>query len=149
MDKIETEEKDDFWENVYFDALDENIQFLERYQNHSRSYPKEEILGKGGVKVVYKSHDWKTDRDIALALPAKVANEDLSVEFIHEAIILGQLEHPNIIPVYDTGLDDSKTPYFTMKLVKGKDLRTHLNQNENISLKDIPELLDIFKKVWK
>lgn len=138
-----------FWEDTYLEALDEKSEFLGKYEKHCRSYPKEGVLGKGGVKTVYKSFDWKTEREIALAVQSEQCDENMSMEFIHEAIILGKLEHPNIIPVYDTGLDEDKKPYFTMKLVRGKDLRVFIDEKSKstVAAGELPELLEIFKKV--
>jgi serine/threonine protein kinase len=45
------------------------------------------------------------------------------VRFTEEAQITGQLEHPNIVPVHDLGLDDEGQLYFTMKRVGGRTLR--------------------------
>ncbi|MHC5211782.1 MAG: protein kinase domain-containing protein, partial [Planctomycetota bacterium] len=44
--------------------------------------------------------------------------------FLEEAQVTGQLDHPGIVPVHELGLDDQGQVYFTMKLVKGQDLRT-------------------------
>jgi|GEM_PF-3325325 len=141
---IDAEHSDEkaFWEDVYFDAVEDRTQFLEKFEHHSRTYPQTKVLGKGGVKTVHLSHDWKTNRDIALACPNGSSDDDHSLEFIHEAMILGQLEHPHIIPVYDTGMDEERIPYFTMKLIKGENLRLYISRKL-----ELPEILDIFKKV--
>ena len=59
--------------------------------------------------------------------------------FIEEAQITGQLEHPNILPVHDLGLDAKKRMYMVMKLVKGRSLQQLL---ENLRSSDTGE----FKK---
>ncbi len=43
--------------------------------------------------------------------------------FLEEAQVTGQLDHPGIVPVHELGLDDQGQVYFTMKLVKGRDLK--------------------------
>lgn len=43
--------------------------------------------------------------------------------FVEEAQINAQLEHPNIVPVYDLRIDPQGRPYLMMKLVKGRDLK--------------------------
>src|SRR5208283_2022242 len=48
--------------------------------------------------------------------------------FIEEAQINGQLEHPNIVPVYDLGIDAQKRPFIMMKMVKGRSLKDVLDQ---------------------
>ena len=44
--------------------------------------------------------------------------------FLEEAQVTGQLDHPGIVPVHELGLDDHGRVYFTMKLVRGRHLRT-------------------------
>lgn len=78
-------------------------------------------LGKGGMGVVRLCHDAQIGRDVAM----KIIREDLrksperTRRFLREARVQGQLEHPSIVPVYDMGTDESGTPYFTMKRVRG------------------------------
>ena len=69
--------------------------------------------------------------------------------FLSEAFLTATLEHPNIIPLYDTGLNDKLEPYFTMKLIEGKNLKEHISQAKNESLEayTIQDLLDLFLKV--
>ena len=43
--------------------------------------------------------------------------------FLEEAQVTGQLDHPGIVPVHELGLDSDGQVYFTMKLVKGRDLK--------------------------
>ena len=140
---------DGFWESAFQDAYDDMEQFLGKFEDCRSSYPKYEELGSGGVKCVYRSYDWKTNREVALALPLEEGSRDLAFDFIHEAIVLGKLEHPNIIPVYDTGLGEDNVPYFTMKWVRGKSLENVLREqsNENRSSRDIPRMLDVFKGI--
>jgi len=48
--------------------------------------------------------------------------DDLT-RFIAEAKIIGQLEHPNVIPVHELGIDENGQPFYTMKMVRGITLR--------------------------
>src|SRR5208283_6011739 len=48
--------------------------------------------------------------------------------FVEEAQINSQLEHPNIVPVYDLGIDAQKRPFIMMKMVKGRSLKEVLDQ---------------------
>jgi len=141
--------ENNFWEMSYTNAKSYQSNALNEFEDCLRSYPKESLVGEGGVKKVYKSYDWKTERHIALAVPISQTDKKKSIEFIQEARILGQLEHPNIIPIYDTGLDEDESPYFTMKYIEGKDLASVIkSEHENGSFESrIPYFLDIFKKV--
>lgn len=82
-------------------------------------------IGAGGMGEVYRAHDPKLDREVAL----KVLSADLASSAEHlrrfeqEARAASALNHPNIISIYDIGRSDS-TAYIVMELVEGKDLRS-------------------------
>jgi len=86
-------------------------------------YVVETELGRGGMGRVLLSYDRDFRRRIAMKVllgseltPARVAR------FFEEAQATAQLEHPNIAPVYDLGVDASGVPFFTMKWIRGRDL---------------------------
>ena len=81
-------------------------------------------IGRGGMKMVLQMKDLDTTRDVAMAvLPEATTRprEDLT-RFIQEARITASLEHPNIVPVHEIGVDSTGAPYYTMKLLRGKTL---------------------------
>jgi serine/threonine-protein kinase len=73
---------------------------------------------------VHSARDELLRRDVATkTLHARLsADESRVAQFVEEAQITGQLEHPNIVPVHDVGVDANGQPYFTMKLVRGQNL---------------------------
>ena len=79
-------------------------------------------LGRGGVGVVSAAHDPELRREVAVKVLLDARPEDVAA-FLEEAQITGQLEHPNIVPVYDLGRDDRRQPWLAMKLVRGRTLR--------------------------
>src|SRR6187402_2263059 len=81
-------------------------------------------IARGGMGVILKGHDTDLGRDVALkVLDKELAKNPAVVQrFIEEAQIGGQLQHPGIVPVYELGLMADDSPYFTMKLVKGRTL---------------------------
>ncbi len=87
-----------------------------------------EIIGQGGMGVVWRAHDRELDREVALKLlRAELgANPERCRRFVEEAKIAGALQHPGIVPVYDRGVTDEGEPYFTMKLVRGETLKARL-----------------------
>ena len=85
-------------------------------------YQFEGELARGGMGVVLRAADQVIQRDVAVKRLLNDSNPSSKLRFISEAQITGQLEHPNIVPVYDLGLDASNRLYFAMKLVKGKSL---------------------------
>jgi serine/threonine protein kinase len=109
-------------------------------------------LGRGSMKSILKVKDRDTARNIAMAVMQSADSPSRVKRFVHEARIAANLEHPNIIPVHDIGIDSNGMPYFTMKLVKGRSLSEILEKlaigNRDTVLEfPLMRLLDIFKKV--
>ena len=84
----------------------------------------EEILGRGGMGVVYKARDTRLNRSVALKfLPAHAVTSDESrVRFLREAQIAAALSHTNIAAVYDLGETDDKQVFIVMELIDGETL---------------------------
>jgi hypothetical protein len=74
---------------------------------------------------IVRAVDANIDRPVAMKLLIRGAQEQMGLQlrFTEEAQITGQLQHPNIVPVYDVGTLDDGQIYFTMKLVQGRTLR--------------------------
>ena len=97
----------------------------------SRLGPYEIIaaLGRGGMGEVYKAHDPRLGRDVAI----KVLSESLTGDpawlrrFEQEARAVAALSHPNILAVFDVGTGDA--PYLVTELLEGDTLRTLLDRN--------------------
>src|ERR1039457_2411741 len=68
-------------------------------------YLLEEQIGQGGMAVVYRAHDERLDRRVALKVlaPALAADTAFRTRFIRESRAAAAVDHPNIIPVYDAG----------------------------------------------
>lgn len=98
-----------------------------------------DILGTGGMGLVYNAHQVSTDRVIALKVmrPGNEADARKREQFVREARLTGDLDHPNIVPVHDMGADDSGTPFYAMKRVQGRswqDIIKDASQAENLSI---------------
>jgi eukaryotic-like serine/threonine-protein kinase len=89
-------------------------------------------LGAGAMGEVRLVRDVALRRNVAMKiLSSDLASTPVVVRgFVHEARILGQLEHPNIPPVHELGADDGGVGYFTMKVVQGKTLGQWLRMLE-------------------
>jgi serine/threonine protein kinase/dienelactone hydrolase len=87
-----------------------------------------EEIGRGGMGVVYCAHDDSLARDVAIkVLPAEFASDAGRLRrFEQEAKAAGQLNHPNILVVYDVG-SQSGSPYLVTELLEGKSLRQTLS----------------------
>ena len=95
----------------------------------SDSHPRYELAreyGMGGLSRIWLARDANLHRDVILKeLHPKLA-EDGSARrrFLNEAHITGQLEHPNIVPVYELGAQsDADMPFYTMRFLRGDTLR--------------------------
>jgi serine/threonine protein kinase/formylglycine-generating enzyme required for sulfatase activity len=88
-------------------------------------YTLRESLGSGGVGDVVAALDREIRRVVALKTLQRQKQGDhvASSRFVEEARITAQLEHPNIIPVYDLGAAADGQPFYTMRVVKRRTLR--------------------------
>ncbi len=87
-------------------------------------------IGFGGMKAVLLVLDTDTGREVAMAMMPDFRERpagDLT-RFVREARMTARLEHPNIVPVHDIGMDLSGAPFFTMKYLRGRSLATFLRQ---------------------
>ena len=86
-----------------------------------------EKLGEGGMGVVYKAHDTKLNREVAIKfLPAHISKAGIERErFLHEAQAVAALNHPNICVIHEIN-DDAEQPFIVMEYVDGSTIRTKL-----------------------
>jgi serine/threonine protein kinase len=85
-------------------------------------------LGAGGMGEVYRARDPRLSREVAIkVIPETYATDASRVRrFEQEARAAGQLNHPNILAVYDVGLHDG-APYIVSELLEGESLRSRLH----------------------
>jgi serine/threonine-protein kinase len=99
---------------------------------------------EGGLGRVWVAYDRNLCRDVALKeirpdkRPGKVALH----RFIQEAQIAGQLEHPNIVPVYELVRDaEREFPFYTMRFVRGKSLSAEIDEHHRARLPETSKVL--------
>lgn len=102
-----------------------------------------ERLGEGGMGIVFLARQASLDRTVALKRLKRHDDDKTSFrdKFLAEAIVTGELEHPNIVPIYDVGVDHAGTLFYSMKRVKGTPWDSVLRK------KTLPENLEILMKV--
>src|SRR5262252_7153483 len=85
------------------------------------------LLGAGGMGEVYRAHDARLRRDVALKVlqESLVSDADRLRRFELEARAVAALNHPNIVSVYDVGISD-KVHYFVTELIEGETLRQRI-----------------------
>jgi serine/threonine-protein kinase len=100
----------------------------------------ERELGAGGMATVYLAHDLRHDRQVALkVLRSDVASELSAERFGREIRLAARLNHPNILPLFDSGEADGFL-YFVMPLVEGESLRDRLNKTRQLAIDEVIQL---------
>lgn len=84
-------------------------------------YELVKILGEGGMGIVFEARQRSIDREVALKmLKAKTAKDkEQRAKFLTEAVVTGELDHPNIVPIYDVGASADNALFYAMKKVQG------------------------------
>src|SRR5437870_6575604 len=87
-----------------------------------------ESIGAGGMGEVYRAHDTRLGRDVAVKLLSRslTHDEDRLRRFEQEARAAGMLNHPNILTIFEIGTHDG-APYIVSELLEGEELREPLN----------------------
>jgi eukaryotic-like serine/threonine-protein kinase len=86
-----------------------------------------EKLGEGGMGVVYKAHDTKLDRNVALKFLPPAGGEEEEARFKREAQAIAQLDHPNICIVYEIS-DFEGMHYIAMAYIEGESLEEKIEK---------------------
>jgi eukaryotic-like serine/threonine-protein kinase len=81
-----------------------------------------ETLGEGGMGVVRVAEQSALGRQVAIkTLKGDLGkNQDAAMRLLREAWLTGRLEHPNVVPIYDLGMDEAGRPHIVMRKVEGK-----------------------------
>lgn len=114
-----------------------------------------EKLGEGASGRVYSVKDHNCDRQVAVKVLKRENDSHTSIDsierFVREASVASNLEHPNIIPVYDLDADDSGRLYLTMRKVKGTTLREFITRrqkgSEHALINDTDDIIRVFMKL--
>lgn len=111
-------------------------------------------IGRGGMGVVHQARDLRILRNVAMKViktSSQFSKENV-LRFVDEAQLTGQLQHPNIIPVYELALDEYGEVFYTMKYVKGTTLDQvlrRIREGEELAIRKFPlaTLLTVFQKI--
>ena len=97
-------------------------------------YQLAEQIGRGGMAVVYRAHDPRLDRDVALKIlaPGLSQDEAFRQRFIRESRAAAGVDEPHIIPVYEAG-EDRGVLFIAMRFVRGGDIRSLLDRDGPLS----------------
>jgi len=112
-------------------------------------YQYREEVGRGGMGAVLKVWDRDLGRHLAMKVvtgkgtstdDAAATDHAKLTRFLEEAQITGQLDHPGVVPVHELGMDARGRCFFTMRLVKGRDLKDVFAAIHSDELIDDPDL---------
>lgn len=128
------------------------INFIKRYiqfsgfwkrEKYVGKYKLEEKIGSGGMGTIYKAHD-TLDKSASVAI--KILREELFEDenyrkrFKQEAAIIDQLDHPNIVRVFERGQHQQKL-FIVMELLKGEDLARKIEREYRIGINEIFDIM--------
>jgi eukaryotic-like serine/threonine-protein kinase len=102
-------------------------------------YRIEDRLGAGGMSTVFRATDSVLERPVAVKLLAEHLAEDEAfvARFRHEALSAARLQHPNVVQVFDSGLDpDSGRHYIVMEYVDGPSCADLLREHKRLEIED-------------
>jgi WD40 repeat protein/serine/threonine protein kinase len=102
-----------------------------------------DVLGEGGMGVVYAARQTSIDRTVAIKMVKSHAavDDEQRAKFLSEAVVTGELEHPNIVPIYDLGANETGALFYSMKKVQGTPW------SKVIEEKSLAENIEILMKV--
>ncbi len=104
-------------------------QGAERVGTHVAGYEIVELIGRGGMGEVYRAVDLSLERPVALKLllPALADDEGFRERLLRESRLAAALDHPNVVPIYETGEEDGRL-FIAMRFVEGMDLKALLRR---------------------
>src|SRR2546429_5665425 len=87
------------------------------------------VAGRGGMGVVYRAHQLRLERDVALkVISSEIAGgPDFRARFARESRLAASIDHPHVVSVYDAGDDDGEL-YIAMQWIEGSDLRSLIDE---------------------
>jgi len=98
-------------------------------------------VGEGGMALVFLARDLKHDRLVAIkVLRPELASSIGSDRFLREIRLAAQLQHPNILALYDSGEADGQL-YYVMPFVEGESLRDRLNREKQLPIEEAVTLV--------
>ena len=105
-------------------------------------YELEELIGHGGMGVVYRATDVKLQRPVALKLivPELAEDERFRKRFLDESRRAASLDHASVVPIYEAGEQDGQL-FLAMRYVEGSDLKTLLRRDGPLALERTLALL--------
>jgi hypothetical protein len=92
-----------------------------------------DTLGEGGMGVVHLGTQATLGRHVAVkTLRKDVSGPDAALRILREAWVMGTLEHPNVVPVHDLGVDKDGSPVIVMKRIEGREWTSLMHDSDQV-----------------
>jgi tetratricopeptide (TPR) repeat protein len=123
--------------------VDDPLHLVGRTVSHFRII---EPIASGGMGIVYRAHDTRLGREVALKLPlaAQQIDEEGRARFLREAHAAGGLDHPNLCSIYEVGESEDGRLFLAMALYPGEPLKARIAREGPLAVGDA---LDIARQV--
>ena len=110
------------------------------------------LIAEGGMGAILEARERTVGRTVAMKVMLCAPTDTHLARFIEEAQVTGQLEHPNIVPVHELGVDECEQLFYTMKYVRGvtlKEVLAGLRSGDRETVRQYPlaGLLTVFQKI--
>ena len=94
----------------------------------------EQEIGRGGMSIVFRAHDAKLNRAVAIKVLSEAYSNAVGIErFEREISVMAKLTHPGIVSLFDSGVAEDRL-YYVMPFVPGESLRAKLTRERRLSL---------------
>jgi serine/threonine protein kinase len=109
-------------------------------------YQVESVIGKGTFGPTYRAKDVATERTLCLKMVSTPISRHRRIvkRIMQEVEKAKTLNHPHIVPIYDSGIDKTGRPFYVMDLIEPGSLKNVIRQEGFL---DVPEVIDIFLDV--
>ncbi len=106
-------------------------------------------IARGGMGAIHRVWERTLNRPVAMKVltPERAHEATVRQRFLAEAQVTGQLEHPNIVPVYELGSDDKGKLFFTMRLIEGRSFSEYLRDQPPRTDEDVEHAMEVFFRV--
>ncbi|HVY40824.1 MAG TPA: serine/threonine-protein kinase [Polyangia bacterium] len=108
------------------------------------TYRLARLLGEGGMGAVYEAYHASAGKRVAVKVMHRglLAYPELSARFRREAKVTSELNHPNVVKVYDLGFGAAGEPYLVMEFLEGEDLQTRLERGGPLPLATVVQIVN-------
>lgn len=133
------------FDDTHFLSLGSSTRELKPGDIVGGAYTLKSLLGQGGMGYVFLAQHNIIKKDYALKIIRPDKMDDFSWQrFEIEGRVIAKLDHPNIVKIYNMGIDQGKCPYYVMDLLNGRALSNYIDDDDGLTFE---QCLDIFRQV--